>query len=322
MNLLGLSVWYRAQQILGRDPAEPADYYKGEYVRDIAARVLREFPDLPERPEAEILDLCRREAQDEILAGIKADLANFRAEHQVWFSERSLIAAGAVDRAFADLRARDFAYDRDGAFWFATTRLGDDKDRVLRKSDGSLTYFASDIAYHHDKYGRGFDQVVDIWGADHHGYVPRMKAAVQALGRDADDLQVILVQLVNLLRGGEPVAMSTAPASSTPWPKSAPRWAWTRPVHVPVPQERLPPGLRPGAGQAANHGQPGVLRAVRPRPDLLGAAQGRGARLAAGEPGPAALSLLSTPEDLRLLKLLAQFRTRRPARPGSSPPTS
>src|SRR6056297_631203 len=116
---------------------------------------------------------------------------------------------GAVEETLNWLKQKGLAFDQDGALWFRSTNFGDDKDRVLRKSDGTLTYFASDIAYHKDKYDRGFDLVVDIWGADHHGYVPRMKAAVQSLGRERDDLQVILVQLVNLLRAGEQIAMST-----------------------------------------------------------------------------------------------------------------
>jgi arginyl-tRNA synthetase len=127
----------------------------------------------------------------------------------VWFSEKSLVAAGTVEKTLEDLKQRGLAYEQEGALWMATSQFGDDKDRVLRKSTGELTYFASDIAYHANKYGRGFNTVVDIWGADHHGYVPRMKAAVQALGRDKEDLKVILVQLVNLMRAGEQIAMST-----------------------------------------------------------------------------------------------------------------
>lgn len=129
-------------------------------------------------------------------------------EHQVWFSEKSLLRDGKVDAAFAWLRENDLSYDKDGAVWFRSTQFGDDKDRVLRKSSGELTYFASDIAYHYDKFQRGFDLVVDIWGADHHGYVPRMQSAVEALGHKGK-LQVILVQLVNLLQNGEQIAMST-----------------------------------------------------------------------------------------------------------------
>jgi arginyl-tRNA synthetase len=171
--------------------------------------LLRQRPDILSLPEDEAVSLCRRYGTDEILGGIKADLEAFRVEHQHWFSEQSLIESGAVDDAFARLDENGFSFERDGALWFATTRLGDDRDRVLRKSDGSLTYFASDIAYHHDKYRRGFAFVIDVWGADHHGYAPRMRAAIQALGRKAEDFETLLIQFVNLLEKGVPVSMST-----------------------------------------------------------------------------------------------------------------
>ena len=116
---------------------------------------------------------------------------------------------GAVDAAFTALGRSGYTYEKENAFWFATEQLGDDKDRVLKKSDGSLTYFATDIAYHHDKFERGYDWLIDIWGADHHGYVPRMRAAITAMGRPRDSFDVVLIQLVNLLRDGKPVSMST-----------------------------------------------------------------------------------------------------------------
>ncbi|SDB36820.1 arginyl-tRNA synthetase [Desulfonatronum thiosulfatophilum] len=210
MRLLGASVLARYRELCGREAALPEDGYKGEYIRDLAQGLLeRDGQSIAELPESEALDVAREFAVAGILDGIKQDLLNFRVEHQVWFSESRLIREGAVENTLQNLHAAGLAYEQDGALWFASTRYGDDKDRVLRKSDGSLTYLASDIAYHADKYQRGFDLVVDIWGADHHGYVGRMKAAVQALGRDPDDLQVILVQLVNLLRAGEQIAMST-----------------------------------------------------------------------------------------------------------------
>ena len=131
-------------------------------------------------------------------------------EHQVWFSEKSLVDGGKVEEAFDKLRGMGLVYDKDDAVWLATEQFGDDKDRVLRKGDGYLTYFASDIAYHVNKFERGFDESIDIWGADHHGYVPRMKAAIQCMGRDPEkDFHVVLIQMVNLMRNGEPVAMST-----------------------------------------------------------------------------------------------------------------
>lgn len=208
MRILGDSVWLRLRQMAGQDIPDLEDFYRGDYIRDIAARVHRENPGILAMPEKDAVDICFREAVDEILAGIKKDLADFRVGHDVWFSEKSLVDAGRIDEAFTNLAARGLTYESDGALWFRTTDFGDDKDRVLRKSSGELTYFASDIAYHHDKFRRGFDRLIDIWGADHHGYVPRMQGAVTALGRQGD-LTVILVQLVSLLRDGEQVAMST-----------------------------------------------------------------------------------------------------------------
>ncbi|NDV28901.1 arginine--tRNA ligase [Desulfovibrio sp. JC010] len=208
MLILGNSIWVRLQQSQGRDIAQPEDFYKGEYIKDLAAEVLERNPGILDMSEDEAVAICREYGKDEILKGIKKDLAAFDVRHDVWFSEKSLVSAGKVDETFADLKERGMAYEEDGALWFKSTELGDDKDRVLRKSNGDLTYFASDIAYHDDKYKRGFDLVVDIWGADHHGYIPRMQAAVEALGKKGQ-LDVILVQLVNLLRGGEQIAMST-----------------------------------------------------------------------------------------------------------------
>ncbi|MHC1789237.1 arginine--tRNA ligase [Solidesulfovibrio sp.] len=211
MRILGQSILYRCRELLGEAVAEPDDYYRGDYVRDLARELVDAHgPALLAMPEDAATDLCRLHGERDILAGIKKDLEDFRVHHDVWFPESTLLSAGAVDATFAELRAKKLAFDQDGAFWFATTTFGDDKDRVLVKSGGELTYFASDIAYHADKFRRGFDVVVDIWGADHHGYVPRMKACVAALGRDPEtSLKVLLVQLVNLLRGGEQIAMST-----------------------------------------------------------------------------------------------------------------
>ena len=209
MFILGSSVLFRARQLSGQNLPDPEDFYRGDYIKDIAAEVLKLHPALMSMPEQEALDICRDYALNTILDGIKKDLADFNVEHQVWFSEKSLLAEGAVDKTFDRLRKAGLAFDQDGALWFRTTDFGDDKDRVLKKSDGLLTYFASDIAYHDNKYDRGFDLCVDIWGADHHGYVPRMRAAVEALGKPKESFDVILVQLVNLLRGGEQVAMST-----------------------------------------------------------------------------------------------------------------
>ncbi len=208
MRLLGLSTWLRVQELCNMPFEFPEDYYKGSYIIDIAKELLEKDPDLPKKENAE--DICFEYAMTEILNGIKKDLDEFCVEHQVWFSEASLVDNGVVEKTLETLKEKGIAYESDGALWFRSTDFGDDKDRVLRKSDGFLTYFASDIAYHADKIARGFDEMVDIWGADHHGYIPRMSAAIANLGKNPkDDFAVILIQLVNLLRAGEPVAMST-----------------------------------------------------------------------------------------------------------------
>ena len=209
MRILGASVWVRAQQLSGRDIALPETYYQGDYITDIARELLKKNPALPEMPEKEGTDICFEYAMNDILSGIKKDLADFRVRHDVWFSENSLVQTGAVDRGIERLKSSGLVYEEEGAIWLNTTALGDDKNRVLKKSNGYFTYFASDIAYHHNKFERGFDLAVDIWGADHHGYVPRMRAAMKALGYPDEAFDVILIQLVNLLRDGVQVAMST-----------------------------------------------------------------------------------------------------------------
>jgi arginyl-tRNA synthetase len=146
---------------------------------------------------------------DTILADIRDDLHEFGVDYQGWFSERQLMDDGSVDKALARLQASGHLYEKDGALWFASSRLGDEKDRVVRRENGQYTYFASDIAYHMNKLDRGFDQIIDIWGADHHGYIPRVTAAIQALGADAGKLHVLLVQFATLYRGDEKVQMST-----------------------------------------------------------------------------------------------------------------
>lgn len=213
MRLLGDSVYLRMRELLNLPviyPEDPKGWYHGGYIRDIAREMLEKNPALPNLPEAEAKNLCYEYACATILAGIKEDLRKFRVEHQVWFSEKSLVDAGKVENVFDKLRGMGLVYDKDNAIWLSTEQFGDDKDRVLRKSDGYLTYFASDIAYHANKFERGFDECIDVWGADHHGYVPRMKAAVTCMQRDPEnDFHVVLIQMVNLMRGGEPVAMST-----------------------------------------------------------------------------------------------------------------
>jgi arginyl-tRNA synthetase len=242
MDILGTSVWLRYLALCGEEFAFPSNGYKGDYVWDIAATLHREHGDdyrcdsvelfagvPPDEPaggdkEAHIDGLIANAKQllggnryrfvfelglNVILDDIRDDLALFGVEYQEWFSERSLVESGAVNKAVDRLRDGGHLYEKDGAWWFRSTDFGDEKDRVVVRDNGQFTYFASDIAYHMDKLERGFDRVIDVWGADHHGYVPRVKAALQAIGDDASRLDVLLVQFAVLYRGGEKVQMST-----------------------------------------------------------------------------------------------------------------
>lgn len=209
MARLGQSIWLRCLELAGKKINYPKDCYQGEYIVDLARELLRDKPELPGLPEPEGIALCREYGITEILSGIRADLARFRCEHEQFASEKELVEKGAVKSALQFLSDAGFSYTNEGALWLKTAVLGDDHDRVLRKSDGSLTYFATDIAYHHDKFDRGFDWLIDIWGADHHGYIPRMQAAIGHMGHDPEKFTVLLVQLVNLQRDGKPVQMST-----------------------------------------------------------------------------------------------------------------
>jgi len=210
IHTLGRSVYIRFLSLHGREAVFPDDCYQGDYILDLARQINAEKGDsLLAMSEDEAIQNCARFAADEILAGIRVDLEHFGIVFDRWYSEQTLYDDDKVDRMIDDLLSRDLVYRKDGALWFRTTAFGDEKDRVVVRKNGQTTYFASDIAYHHDKYLRGFDRVIDIWGADHHGYIPRMNAAVEASGRSRNQFDVILVRLVNLLRGGEPVAMST-----------------------------------------------------------------------------------------------------------------
>jgi arginyl-tRNA synthetase len=206
---LGKSLYFRLRELNGEAVEFPADGYQGEYMKDLARDYLARggAPPPPELHADDLLALGRY-AGDAILAGIKGDLDDFGVTFDHWFSETELYRQPLVDRSFTLLKEQGHLYEADGALWFRATSFGDEKDRVVRRRNGATTYFASDVAYHLHKFRRGFDQVVDIWGADHHGYAPRMQAAVQALGFTGR-LRVILVQLVSLLRQGEPVAMTT-----------------------------------------------------------------------------------------------------------------
>ncbi len=207
---LGRSVLLRLRELEGQSIEFPADCYQGDYIREIARRLRESYgEELAGMDGGQAIEFCARMAAESILEGIRDDLHSFGVCFDRWFSEKSLVDAGDVDAALQSLQEADAVYESDGALWFASSRFGDEKDRVVVRGSGDKTYFASDIAYHKNKFDRGFDRVIDVWGADHHGYVPRVKAAIQALGKSPEALDVILVQLVALLREGQPVSMST-----------------------------------------------------------------------------------------------------------------
>lgn len=212
INILGRSIHLRYRELSGERIEFPEDHYQGQYITDMA-KVL--FDDLAMRQEIDGLESAARDiffieyGVREILGIIKNELDDFGVHFNVWFSQKALGASGAVEKVLDGLQKKGLIYESEGAVWFKSTEFGDDKDRVVRKTDGAYTYLAPDIAYHEDKFKRGFEKLINIWGPDHHGYIPRMKAAVRALGKDADALSVIIVQLATLFRQGVPVPMST-----------------------------------------------------------------------------------------------------------------
>ena len=241
MDILAASVWLRYLECFGEQFPFPSNGYRGDYLHPIADRLVEQAGRSLMRPAAEIFrdlppdapagdkdayidavivrarellgaDGFRRAfdvALDDILADIRQDLEEFGVRYDEWFSERSLSDGGAIDRALTRLRSHDVVYAKDGAQWFRATDFGDEKDRVVVRENGAKTYFASDIAYHLQKRERGFEQLIDVLGADHHGYVARVRAGLVAMGEPGECLEVRLVQFVTLYRGGEKVQMST-----------------------------------------------------------------------------------------------------------------
>jgi len=243
MDILATSIWLRYLELCGETIAFPANGYRGDYIWDIAATLHRANGDALRHPAAEVFAdlppdahepsgdkearidalIARakallgmtgyRQALDTgleaILGDIRRDLEEFGVHYDEWFSERSLIDDGAVERTIGRLRAAGQLYEKGGAVWFRSSDFGDEKDRVVVRENGQHTYFASDIAYHMHKLERGYERLVDIWGADHHGYVPRVKAALGAMGHDPKQLDVLLVQFAILYRGGKKLQMST-----------------------------------------------------------------------------------------------------------------
>ena len=246
MDILATSIWLRYLERCGERFDFPSNGYQGDYIYDIVEELHQQFgsrfcrdaeavftglpPDEPaggdkERHIDALIQRARellgeeaygrifRAGLDHIVEDIRRDLEEFGVVYEEWFSERSLTASGAVGKVVDRLREAGHLYEKEGALWFRSSAFGDEKDRVVVRENGQPTYFASDIAYHADKMERGFDRVIDIWGADHHGYVPRIRAALEALGYDSDRLDVLLVQFANLYRNGERVQMSTRSGS-------------------------------------------------------------------------------------------------------------
>jgi arginyl-tRNA synthetase len=211
MRILGRSLLYRFRELSGSDVEFPADHYQGDYIREMAAEVkdLSVGRDLSELPDDKALDLASQYACDYILQGIQDDLAYFGVTYDRYFREKSLHESGAIKATLDTLREKGKAEEKDGALWFTMEGQQDEKDRVLVRATGEPTYFAADAAYHRDKFERGYGMLVDIWGSDHHGYVPRVRAAVEALGYPPDALRVLLVQFVTLVKEGQKISMST-----------------------------------------------------------------------------------------------------------------
>jgi len=209
MNNLALSVEARYFQALGMEKDMPEDGYHGADIVGIGKALAEEFGNkYVEVPAEERFEFFREYGLKYEMAKLKRDLEDFRVGFDVWYSETSLYKNGKIDEALASLRESGYVYEEDGATWLRSTDFGDDKNRVLIKQDGSYTYLTPDIAYHKDKLGRGFEKLINIWGADHHGYIPRMKAAIQALGYDREALEVEIIQLVHLYKNGEKMKMS------------------------------------------------------------------------------------------------------------------
>jgi len=219
VKLLGMSVFAKYKQLSGKDYPFPEDGYKGEYIEDLAKEFRVQSSEFGVKDDNTLLEEITDFSYKKMLNAIKKDLEDFGVFFDSWQSEQELYQVrqcdsatvrqkSEVQKSIDELRERGYIFEKEGAVWFKSTAFGDDKDRVVIKREGDYTYFAPDIAYHRKKLEKGFDEIIDIWGADHHGYVPRMQAVIQSLGYPKEHLRVLLVQMVTLLRGGEPVQMS------------------------------------------------------------------------------------------------------------------
>ena len=209
IDALGESLYARYREAAGLDFVLPEDGYHGADVRNIAQKLFEEKgTELLNQPEAEVLEFFKKTGRDMLLERIKNDLSYYRCEFDSWISEKWIVSEGRVDKAMQRMVDMGLTYEKDNAIWFKSTEYGDDKDRVLRKSDGYYTYLTPDIANHVYKFERGYQKLVNFWGADHHGYIPRMKAAIEAMGYPKDSLEVDIIQMVRLVEDGKEVKMS------------------------------------------------------------------------------------------------------------------
>jgi len=210
INILGQSIELRAREILGETIDFPDECYQGEYLKDMAHIYIdnNEIKSVEDPKMMEKIDIMQF-GVDYLLDVIKSDLKEFGVNFDVWSHQAKIAANKDIESILEYLSSKSLSYEKDGALWFSSTKFGDDKDRVLRKSDGAYTYLTPDIVYHKDKFDRGFSRVFNIWGPDHHGYIPRIKAAAVALGKQSQDLEVLIVQLATIYKNGEVISMST-----------------------------------------------------------------------------------------------------------------
>ncbi len=209
INILGQSIYARYRELIGEEYPFPENGYKGEYIKEMAEEFRKEHGDKFKAETPDNLKVFSEWGCGYLLNEIKKELLDFGVKFDVWFSQKALGASGKIEKALELLKKKQLLYESEGALWFKSTAFGDDKDRVVKKSDGAYTYVTPDIAYHKDKFERGFTKVIDILGPDHHGYINRIKAAVQALGYPADSVSIIIIQLATLYKNGQPVKMST-----------------------------------------------------------------------------------------------------------------
>ncbi len=208
IQTLGESTYLRWREMKGETVEYPKNLYQGDYVKDLAAMLEAKGDPIPDERE-QAVKMMAAFSGGTVMQGIIEDLEEFGVHFDTFFKESELYRKGIVDATIEELREKGFVYEQEGALWFRTSSFENDEDRVLVKSDGEKTYFASDIAYHRHKFDRGFGLLLDLWGSDHHGYIPRLRASIKALGKDPGDLKVILIQFVTLLKEGKPVGMST-----------------------------------------------------------------------------------------------------------------